>query len=90
MITTSNFTMLTHIRHPLSIAMAAPRWYRGPVMKELAPSYNILKEYNLKGVIHCFSGSLEMANKFIKLGFKLGIGGVLTFKNCIKTRVVVL
>ena len=44
--------------------------------------YDILKEHpNIKGVIHCFSGSLEMAQLFIKLGYYLGIGGVLTFKN---------
>ena len=35
----------------------------------------------MHGVIHCFSGSLEMAKKFIDLGFLLGIGGVITFKN---------
>jgi TatD DNase family protein len=34
-----------------------------------------------KGVFHCFSGSLEEANEILKLGFKLGIGGVLTYKN---------
>ena len=45
-------------------------------------TYNILSKYKVKGVIHAFSGSLEMANLFIKLGFKLGIGGVITFKNC--------
>jgi TatD DNase family protein len=45
-------------------------------------TYDILKKYNVRGVLHAFSGSLEMANKFIKLGFKLGIGGVITFKNC--------
>lgn len=38
--------------------------------------------FPLRGVIHCFSGSREMAEKFIALGFYLGIGGVLTFKNC--------
>lgn len=43
--------------------------------------YDILKARKIKGVIHCFSGSYEMAKEFIKLGFKLGIGGVLTFKN---------
>ena len=43
--------------------------------------YDILKQYKVKGVIHCFTGSYEMAREFIKLGFKLGIGGVLTFKN---------
>ena len=36
---------------------------------------------NLKGVFHCFSGSLEQAHKIISLGFYLGIGGVVTFKN---------
>ncbi len=44
-------------------------------------TYEILKKYKVKGVIHCFSGSLEMANKFIELGFCLGIGGVLMFHN---------
>jgi TatD DNase family protein len=35
----------------------------------------------LKGVFHCFSGNTEQAGKIIDLGFYLGIGGVLTFKN---------
>ncbi|HMK24740.1 MAG TPA: TatD family hydrolase [Chitinophagaceae bacterium] len=35
----------------------------------------------LKGVFHCFSGNLEQAAKIIDLGFYMGIGGVLTFKN---------
>ena len=39
------------------------------------------KQYLHGGVIHCFSGSPEVAREFIKLGFKLGIGGVCTFKN---------
>ena len=43
--------------------------------------YDILKKRKLKGIIHCYSGSYEMAKEFIKLGYKLGIGGVLTFKN---------
>ncbi len=42
---------------------------------------DILKKYKLKGVIHCFSGSLETANIYIKMGYKLGIGGIVTFKN---------
>ena len=42
---------------------------------------NILKEYNLRGSLHCYSGSLEMANEFIKLGYLLGVGGVVTYKN---------
>ena len=42
---------------------------------------NCLKQNNLKGVIHCFNGSIETANKYISMGYKLGIGGVVTFKN---------
>ena len=36
---------------------------------------------NLKGIFHCFTGTLEEAQKAIELGFLLGIGGVATFKN---------
>ena len=43
--------------------------------------FDELKKRKLKGVIHCYTGSYEMAKEFIKLGYKLGIGGVLTFKN---------
>ncbi len=41
----------------------------------------ILKEYKPEGVLHCFSGSTEMANEIIKLGMYIGVGGVITFKN---------
>ena len=44
-------------------------------------TYNILKNIKVKCDIHCFSYSYEMAKEFVKLGFRLGIGGVLTFKN---------
>lgn len=44
-------------------------------------TYAILSKHNISGVIHCFSGSLEMAEKYIKIGFYIGIGGVVTFKN---------
>lgn len=43
---------------------------------------NILKKHNVKGIIHCFSGSYEIACQYINMGFLLGIGGVITFKNC--------
>ncbi len=42
---------------------------------------NILKKHKVTGVIHSFSGSLETANIYIKMGFLLGINGVITFKN---------
>lgn len=51
---------------------------------------DILKNYSgLKGIIHCFSGSVETAQEYIKLGYLLGIGGVVTFKNAEKIRNVV-
>lgn len=60
--------------------------YNKPVIVHIRDAmedaYNILSKYKVKGVIHAFSGSYEMALKFIKLGFKLGIGGIITFKNC--------
>ena len=46
--------------------------------------FEILDKENcskLRGVFHCFTGTLEQANRAILLGFKLGIGGVVTFKN---------
>jgi len=43
---------------------------------------DILKKYKVKGIIHCFNGSLEVAKEYIRLGFKIGINGVVTFKNC--------
>lgn len=44
----------------------------------------MVEEYegqNLKGVFHCFTGSLEQADRIIRAGFHLGLGGVSTFKN---------
>ncbi len=46
--------------------------------------YAILAEEKvsgLTGVFHCFSGSIETAERILGLGFKLGIGGVITFRN---------
>ncbi len=42
---------------------------------------DIIKEYKPTGVLHCFSGSAEMAREIVKLGMYIGIGGVATFKN---------
>lgn len=46
---------------------------------------NILKRYKPRGVVHCFSGSVEMAKEILKLGMYIGIGGVATFKNAKKS-----
>lgn len=52
-------------------------------------TYNILSNYKLKGSIHCFSGSVEMAKLFTKLGYKLGVGGIITYKNAKNIKEVV-
>lgn len=40
-----------------------------------------LQDGKMRGVFHCFSGTAEQANKIFKLGFNIGLGGVVTFKN---------
>lgn len=52
----------------------------------------IMKEHgrDLGGVIHCFSGSVEVAREYVKMGYYLGIGGVVTFKNSRKLKEVVV
>ncbi len=44
----------------------------------------LLKKYQPKGVVHCFSGSVEMAKEVIKIGMYIGFGGAVTFKNARK------
>ena len=66
------------------------RWaeqYHLPVMihsrDATEDTLKILREFpTVKGVMHCFSGSHEVAEQVVKMGYYLGIGGVLTFKNC--------
>lgn len=41
----------------------------------------ILRKYKPKGVVHCFSGSVELARETVALGMYIGLGGVVTFKN---------
>ena len=46
--------------------------------------FSVLDEFKgkgLKGVLHAFTGNIEDAKKAINMGFKLGIGGIVTFKN---------
>ena len=44
-------------------------------------TYNLLKEYDVKGIMHCYSGSVEMAKRFVNLGFYISLSGTVTFKN---------
>lgn len=57
--------------------------------ESIMDTYNLLTTYNVTGILHCYSGSLEMAREFIKKGFLIGIGGVVTFKNAKKLKEVV-
>ena len=56
-----------------------------------ADTMEIMKNYasGLDGVIHCYSYSKEMALEYIKMGFCIGVGGVVTFKNARKLKEVV-
>lgn len=51
-------------------------------------TYELIKAHNpdKKGVIHCFSSSYEMAVKYVEMGYYIGIGGVVTFKNAAKLK----
>ena len=59
--------------------------YRKPIIvhtrDSIQDTYDMLKLYDLKGSLHCYGGSLEMALEFIKIGYMIGVGGVVTFKN---------
>lgn len=46
--------------------------------------YKILKDYELRGVIHCFTGDLQQAEKFINLGFYIGINGIIDKMNLVE------
>ena len=46
-----------------------------------ADTLELLLKHKPKGVLHCFSGSVEMAKELLKIGMYIGVGGVATFKN---------
>ncbi len=56
-----------------------------------ADTLEIMKKHakGLRGIIHCFSYSKEMAREYTKMGFYIGVGGVVTFKNAKKLKEVV-
>ncbi|HEY5716754.1 MAG TPA: TatD family hydrolase [Psychromonas sp.] len=61
------------------------------VVKKQGRALEILHEQNFTrgGVYHAFSGSEEIALAFIKLGFKIGVGGVITYPNSVTTRATI-
>ncbi len=44
-------------------------------------TFDIMKAHHTRGLLHCFSGTKEMAKEFTKLGYYIALGGALTFKN---------
>lgn len=44
------------------------------------------QEHGIHGVIHCFSYSKELAQEYVKMGYYIGVGGVVTFKNAKKLK----
>ncbi len=54
--------------------------------KSMQDTFDILKSHDVVGSMHCYQGSAEMAQEFVKMGFNIGIGGPVTHKNNKKVR----
>lgn len=81
-------TFLEQQKEAFRIQAAWAKKYRLPLvihareaMKEVIDLLEELTDDSLVGVLHCFTGTLEEAKKLISMNFKLGIGGVVTYKN---------
>ena len=57
--------------------------------KSMQDTFDMLKKHDVVGSMHCYQGSAEMAQEFIKLGFYIGIGGSITHTNNKKIRKMV-
>jgi TatD DNase family protein len=75
-------------KEALRVQIALAKKYSLPLVlhtrdafQETADLIEEAQDGSLRGVFHCFSGTPEEAERVVKLGFKLGIGGVATFKN---------
>ena len=73
--------------HAFRFQLELARQYQLPVVIHVRDSfeevYNVLlevKDKNLKGVFHSFTGTIEQARLITELGFKIGVGGIVTFK----------
>jgi TatD DNase family protein len=81
-------TFLPEQQEALQIQVDWAKKYKIPIVLHTREAFNEVFEIiarnqddTLQGVFHCFSGTAEEAQKVIKMGFYLGIGGVATFKN---------
>jgi TatD DNase family protein len=82
-----NTSFLEEQTHAFRFQLDLARQYELPVVVHVRDSfdevYNVLKEENdkkLNGVFHSFTGTYEQAQLIIELGFKIGVGGIVTFK----------
>jgi TatD DNase family protein len=88
----------TYLEEQKEVLRRQMRWARQlglPVCLHVRKAYNelfgLLRDLNFgtyQGVMHCFGGSVQEARKAIEMGFHLGIGGVVTFKNATMADVV--
>lgn len=83
-----NTSFLEEQTHAFRFQLELARRYELPVVIHVRDSfdevYNVLKQekdIKLNGVFHSFTGTYEQAQLIIELGFKIGIGGIITFKN---------
>jgi len=78
------FEWQLHIAHEMNLPVVVH------ARKSLAEIFAVVQRqhYNIKGILHCFPGNEEEAHRAIDLGFLLGIGGVVTFKNSTMAKVV--
>lgn len=81
-------TFFDHQKEAFMIQVGWAKKYNMPVVIHCRESIDQtielverLQEGNLTGIFHCFSGTTDQATRITKLGFLLGIGGVVTFKN---------
>lgn len=75
-------TQITHLHRQLKMAQARKLPVVIHMRDATEQTYNVLKQYApLKGVMHCYSGSLEMMPAFLELGMHIGLDGPVTFKN---------
>jgi TatD DNase family protein len=71
-------------RYQLNIAVSKDLPVAIHSREAFAEIFSVLDEFrgkNLKGVFHAFTGDIQTARRAIEMGFRLGIGGVVTFKN---------
>ena len=81
-------TFTTEQMHAFEIQMQWALDYKLPIaihtrnaMGETIEAVKPFAKKGLRGIFHCFSGSKESAEQIISMGFRLGLGGVLTYKN---------